>query len=211
MKWKFKFIKGQEVEVTSTNKKEEGLEDSFFAAKIISISNQKKKKNKFCVEYKTLLDETDETKPLREYLPYKCLRPVPPPPKETSPPCPYELNEEVDAFCNDGWWKGVITKIPNVDSSKYSVFFKHHDEEMEFECSDLRNHLDWIDVKWVSSKNKETAVLEQYDGSFLIPIPTGCSAYDSDMDISETPPSEMMNLPSSSSLNKTRLPSHSVS
>ncbi|KAK1584322.1 hypothetical protein Q3G72_031950 [Acer saccharum] len=57
--------------------------------------------------------------------------------------------DQVDAWHNDGWWVGVISRVQN--NSRYIVYFRESDEEFEFEQSELRLHQDWIDGKWMAA------------------------------------------------------------
>ncbi|KAF5200733.1 hypothetical protein FRX31_009681 [Thalictrum thalictroides] len=147
MKSNGEFVEGQVVEVTST---EQGFEDSWFIAKLIRTA--KSTDEKVLVEYRNLGEDTDMNNSLREFVDLARLRPIPP--KETTFRR-FQLNEEVDAFFNDGWWKGVVSKICTQGSSlKYSVFFNPTKEVLDFEQSDLRTHLDWNGEKWVCFSNQ---------------------------------------------------------
>ena len=81
---------------------------------------------------------------LREEFDTLHIRPCPP---ETLVVDRLSRFEEVDAFYNDGWWVGVISMV--LGGSKYLVYFRDTDEEIEFKHSDLRLHQDWIDGKWI--------------------------------------------------------------
>ncbi|KAK7279157.1 hypothetical protein RJT34_24203 [Clitoria ternatea] len=87
-------------------------------------------------------------------------------------PCPPEVPfvgsfkqfQEVDAWYNDGWWEGVVLKVPN--NKEYFVSFIHSDV-LKFENCKLRPHQDWFDGKLsMSSKLKEEA-----DDSNIRPYP----------------------------------------
>ncbi|GMH10414.1 hypothetical protein Nepgr_012255 [Nepenthes gracilis] len=132
------FSKGSLVEVSSD---EDGFLGAWFAATILYAVE----KDKFLVEYKDLRTEDDKDF-LKEHADTLHIRPCPP---ETSRVDEFKQFEEVDAWYNDGWWVGVISKI--LDKSKYVVYFKGSNEEIEFEHSDLRLHQDWIDGKWVTA------------------------------------------------------------
>ena len=143
-----KFKRGDQVEVCG---KGDGFRNSFYAATIISQINP----TEFIVQYNTLLSE-DELHPLREFLTIDELRPVPP---EIDSNCKLELKDEVDAFANDGWWKGMVKKKAKGrgKAAWYYVSFQDNGVELEV-CSylrgDLRLHQDWIDGNWIcSSKN----------------------------------------------------------
>ncbi|PIA47844.1 hypothetical protein AQUCO_01400437v1 [Aquilegia coerulea] len=191
---KFEFITGQEVEVKTIEKR---IEEIWYVGKIVGISEEKTKRNKYLVEYPTSVKN-----PLANCIPHCRLRPLPPSPttQETKNQ-QFQLNEVVDAFYNDGWWKGVVSKIPSEGYPWYSVFFKDEQKAVLFRRYNLRVHFDWINGKWFTSQNKETEVLAQNVGSFLTLIPTDISVCGNDMDVSQTP-NEMMD--SSSTPNKTQ-------
>ncbi|PON88646.1 Agenet domain containing protein [Trema orientale] len=118
---------------------EEGFEGSWYAAKIIEDMGE----DKCLVQYRTIRTETGE-KFLKEEVDRRNIRPYPP---ETIMVDGFDLNEQVDAFHNDGWWEGWICKI--LSRGRYRVYFKHSDEEIVFEHSDLRPHQNWINDTWV--------------------------------------------------------------
>lgn len=100
-------------------------------------------KDKFLVEYQNL--RTDDDKHfLREEIDTLHIRPTPP---ENLMVGRFNLLEEVDSFYNDGWWVGVISRV--LSGSKYIVYFRGTNEELEFHHSELRLHQEWIDGKWV--------------------------------------------------------------
>lgn len=157
---------GDSVEVFS---KEEGFEGSYYAAKVLSVE-----KKQVLVEYKTLLTD-DESCWLREMVHFNRLRPRPSEIRVSE----FHLNDEVDAYDNDGWWVGKITKIDEskyyaqfdgsggggggdgvaepfsqvtvIDESKYYVHFPCGDE-IGYPFSQLRVHQEWKDGRWVSSR-----------------------------------------------------------
>ncbi|PIA37757.1 hypothetical protein AQUCO_03000350v1 [Aquilegia coerulea] len=135
-------IEGVEVEVC--NKK--GFEDLWLVATIKRLSL--KNKRRVLVEYQNLLDEK-ESKPLQEYVDLSCLRPVPPIQNTTI----FQLNKGVDAFSGKGWRKGIISKV--LEDSKYCVYFRNPEEEMEFKHGELRPHLEWVHEKWVGLEVQE--------------------------------------------------------
>ncbi|PON81662.1 Agenet-like domain containing protein [Trema orientale] len=131
-----KFRKGTVVEVSSD---EDGFQGAWFAATIVEPVG----KGKFLVEYHNL--RTDDDKDfLREEIDTLHIRPSPP---ERVMVGRFNSLEEVDAFYNDGWWVGVISKV--LSGSRYIVYFRSTKEEMEFHHSELRLHQEWIDGKWV--------------------------------------------------------------
>lgn len=131
----FHFVVGALVEVCSDEK---GLRGAWFLGTIVEL----KRHFRFVVEYEALVD--DDSKPLREELDIRHIRPRPP---KTDDVAEFKFFDEVDAFHNDGWWVGIVTKV--LGDSKYVVFFRSFKEEMEFHHSQLRLHQDWMDRRWV--------------------------------------------------------------
>ncbi|KAG2699153.1 hypothetical protein I3760_07G179400 [Carya illinoinensis] len=131
-----KFKKGTPVEVSSD---EDGFQGAWFAATVLDAIGQEK----YLIEYRSLRTE-DDTNFLREEVDIQHIRPPPP---EFVMACDFNLNEEVDAFYNDGWWEGVISRV--LKGSRYKVYFKGTKDEEEFQHSALRPRLDWIDGTWV--------------------------------------------------------------
>lgn len=129
------FSPGNLVEVSSD---EDGFEGAWFAATIVEVIEG----NKYLIEYKDLRTE-DDTEFVREEVDELHIRPCPPPAGKIDR---FKLYEEVDALYNDGWWVGIISKVHR---SKYAVYFKGTNEELEFKHGDLRLHQDWIGGKWV--------------------------------------------------------------
>ena len=131
------FSKGTLVEVGSD---EDGFHGAWFVATIVAEAVGK---GKFLVQYQSLRTD-DDSGFLREEIDTLHIRPYPP---ETLVVDRFNLFEEVDAWYNDGWWVGVISKV--LVGTKYRVFFRDTNEEMEFQHSNLRPHQEWIDGKWV--------------------------------------------------------------
>ncbi|KAF5739970.1 hypothetical protein HS088_TW11G00032 [Tripterygium wilfordii] len=132
------YSRGTQVEVSSDEK---GFECAWFAATVVEPLG----KDKFLIEYQTLKTEDDKAF-LREELDILHIRPSPPEVKMVNS---FKFLDEVDALYNDGWWVGVISRAKR--NSKYIVYFKTTNEEMEFRDSELRLHQDWIDGKWVTA------------------------------------------------------------
>ncbi|PKU72383.1 DUF724 domain-containing protein 3 isoform X2 [Dendrobium catenatum] len=128
------FQKGTSVEVSSDA---EGFHGAWFPATVV-----KSVRNKFLVEYRDLTTD-DETEPLKETVDSLHIRPTPP---AILPPAKFKYLEEVDAYYNDGWWVGVISKV--IDDSNYIVYFRTWGQEIEFRYEDLRPHHDWISGRW---------------------------------------------------------------
>ncbi|XP_019452284.1 PREDICTED: DUF724 domain-containing protein 6-like isoform X1 [Lupinus angustifolius] len=134
-----RFSVGTPVEVSSD---EEGFQGAWFSATVVQVIG----KGKFLVEYQSLLAD-DGSQLLREEVDTHHIRPHPPQTVDGH----FSLLEEVDAFHNDGWWVGMVSKFH--DNSRYVVYFRNSSEELEFQHSQLRKHQDWIDGKWtVASK-----------------------------------------------------------
>ena len=143
------FKKGTIVEVSS---EDEGLRGSWYTATVLrSISNKSTNNYKMLVEYHNLMADDNPNKPLREFVDAILVRPIP---ARDPPSRKYRLMEDVDAFHNDGWWEGVVTKVlesSSEGSRRYAVFFRCSREQIEFDPSDLRVHREWVlgDV-WVT-------------------------------------------------------------
>ncbi|KAK4406771.1 protein AGENET DOMAIN (AGD)-CONTAINING P1 [Sesamum angolense] len=129
------FSPGEVVEVSSD---EEGFEGAWFTATVV----KKLKADKY-FEYQTLRND-DDTNFLREEVDTFHIRPCPP---DVGLLDRFEVLEEVDALYNDGWWRGVISKV--LKNDRYSVYFRNTQEELKFKHSDLRVHQDWVNGKWV--------------------------------------------------------------
>ncbi|EYU38408.1 hypothetical protein ABFS82_14G084400 [Erythranthe guttata] len=129
------FNPGEHVEVQND---EEGFEGAWFGATVM----KNLKEGKYLVEYQTLRND-DDTNFLREEVDSLHIRPVPP---DVELIDRFEVDDEVDASCNDGWWRGTISKV--LKNDRYSVYFKTSDEELKFNHSDLRVHQEWINGKW---------------------------------------------------------------
>ncbi|KAL5582646.1 hypothetical protein UlMin_015088 [Ulmus minor] len=130
-----KFEKGAAVEISSD---EDGFQGAWFAASIVETLGN----DKFLAEYENF--KTDDGKEfLREEIDLLHIRPRPPQLKVDH----FKLFEEVDSLYNDGWWVGVISKV--LRGSKYLVYFRSTNEELEFHHSELRVHQDWIGGIWV--------------------------------------------------------------
>ncbi|KAK4781699.1 hypothetical protein SAY86_015801 [Trapa natans] len=130
------FKDGTMVEVSSD---EDGYHGAWFSAKVVKALSEKK----YIVEYQNLRNQ-DDMKLLLEEADILHIRPCPPKAKASTS---FKLLEEVDALYNDGWWIGVISKV--LGDSKFSVYFRDTNEEMDFHGSALRPHQEWIDGKWV--------------------------------------------------------------
>ena len=118
---------------------EEGFRGSWYAATVVKVTS----KGKYLVQFKNLRTDGDKEY-LKEAVDAQNIRPCPP---EAIMVDGYNLNDQVDALHNDGWWEGVICKI--LKGGRYKVYFKESEEDMVFEHCDLRPHQDWINETWV--------------------------------------------------------------
>ncbi|KAL5578459.1 hypothetical protein UlMin_020158, partial [Ulmus minor] len=149
---------GSKVEVCSP---EEGFMDALFPAVVVnppsfsrsSSGKRKKRYSKLCVkvQYQNLVND-DGKKPLVENVDLGFIRPPPPP---HDPDQSFELYEVVDAFHQDIWWTGVISRI--VDD-EYTVVFKNPPDVLVFNRSGLRPHWDWDQEKWVRPEKQEVQI-----------------------------------------------------
>ena len=131
-----KFSKGTVVEVKSN---EEGYQGSWFTAVIVGSIP----KDKFLVQYQTLKTD-DETELLKERVDASCIRPCPSVIQRVDR---FKLFEKVDAWYNDGWWVGLISRV--LGGLNYTVYFWTTNEELEFGHFSLRPHQEWIGGKWI--------------------------------------------------------------
>ncbi|KAK8474595.1 hypothetical protein V6N12_018602 [Hibiscus sabdariffa] len=133
---------GREVEVTSD---EEGFKGVWYTCIILKLP-ENKTKGKALVQYKTLLEEDNQT-PLTENIDLSFIRPLPPEPAFPADQC-FQLKELVDAFHLDGWWTGSVSQVLD-NPRRYIVSFADPPEEIEFSSSNLRPHRKWVNGKWV--------------------------------------------------------------
>lgn len=106
-------------------------------------------KNNFLVEYQNLRYDGGR-KVLSEIVGLQHIRPCPP----HSSCVNFCLHDEVEAFHDNGWWPGVITKT-NL-SSLYTVKSMHWDKEMKFSQTKLRLRYNWVDEQWVLESKVRT-------------------------------------------------------
>ncbi|KAL8170372.1 hypothetical protein V2J09_022176 [Rumex salicifolius] len=140
------FAVGSDIEVTSD---EEGFRGIWFPAKILASS--KKHKNKYLVEYKSLVSEENGFVPLTEFADPSFIRPALT--TDEGDEGSFEVKDVVEAYHLDGWWIGVVIAV--LGERSYRVFFNNPPDEVEFERSSLRFHKDWVDGKWILPEKKE--------------------------------------------------------
>ncbi|PKI68317.1 hypothetical protein CRG98_011292, partial [Punica granatum] len=131
-----RFKKGALVEVSSD---EDGFRGAWFSAKI----DKEISKGKYLVQYQNFRND-DDTNFLLEEIDALHIRPRPP---QTKASGDFKLLDEVDALYNDGWWVGVVSKV--LKNSRFFVYFRDTNEELEFSGSELRPHQEWIGGKWI--------------------------------------------------------------
>ncbi|KAF9605563.1 hypothetical protein IFM89_017582 [Coptis chinensis] len=138
------FKEMQQVELRG---EDEGYKDTWYTGKIIKFPNRKAKTWIF-VEYDKLLasDEHGTRKPHRKFVNPCSIRPLPVKmPNEVV----YECYQQVDAFYNNGWKKGLILKVHDKLPRRYTVYFPLSKEQVDFGAEMLRVPVDWVDGEWV--------------------------------------------------------------
>lgn len=133
------YDKGALVEVRSEEKAYKG---SWYCARILSLLGD----DKYVVEHLKFRSDDGESIPLKDLVEGHNMRPVPPP--ELSTVVCYEPGDEVDAWFNQRWWIGRVSKVLD-RGSKYLVYFISSGEEPVVLNFNLRPHKDWIDGQWV--------------------------------------------------------------
>ena len=131
------FAEGDLVEICG---KEDGFIGSYFEAKVLSKLPHG---SFYKVEYKNLITEGENPRPLIETISTDEIRPMPP---KLSQPSTFSLHEKVDAFDLDGWWVGDII---GQDGNTYYVNFPRTKNLCEYPLERLRKHLEFVDGEWV--------------------------------------------------------------
>ncbi|XP_072961609.1 protein AGENET DOMAIN (AGD)-CONTAINING P1-like isoform X1 [Typha angustifolia] len=151
------FNTGDEVEVSSD---EDGFRGAYFAARVVrSMPNQRR----YTVDYDAFVDDSDPSRPLRETVDARHVRPHPPLRAAASG---FTLYQVVDVSYNDAWWVGVVTSVAGVGRKRtYAVCFPASREEMDFGHENLRAHLEWVDGKWVLPESMESSNVMHEKGS----------------------------------------------
>ncbi|TXG69256.1 hypothetical protein EZV62_004191 [Acer yangbiense] len=149
------FAKGTLVEVSS----DEGwFSGGWFVAKLLDPplpSPSTPGKMKFLVEYQNLRCH-DGSKFVRNCVDIKFVRPLPPPPpNDEKEQQRFEVNDVVDAYRNDGWWVGLVSKVFGEEEQRvYSVLVENPSRTMNFKSTELRFHLDWVGDKWIQPQKQ---------------------------------------------------------
>lgn len=137
------FTEGQLVEIRTSD--DLALGDSWFTAKIIELPNMESNKSIF-VEYGSGPSDLP-----KRYINASQIRPI----QFQDPPNQFLPNQVVDAFYENGWWKGKIVEVH--DDSRYTVCFpdSRSQKNMDFGQESLRVHQDWIGGKWVHPQDED--------------------------------------------------------
>ncbi|KAJ4844348.1 hypothetical protein Tsubulata_025249 [Turnera subulata] len=161
------FSVGSLVEVTF---EEDGLKGAWFAGKVIQSSSSRQRDTHYLVIFESLLQNNGK-KPLREYFSGSYMRPSPPPlPNDQG----FEVSDVVEAYYQDGWWKGVIHQVnvleENQDQSSktYTVYFEMPPHNITFSTKDLRHHQDWMHGRWVPSPKQKRMKGLQLSSGMLV-------------------------------------------
>lgn len=137
------FTTGSRVEVRSDD---EGFKGACYVGTII----ENPKENKYVVVYDHLMEsEEKDSNRLTETVDVSSLRPLPPLDKGGEF---IKLHDVVDAYHQDGWWKGEVIEI--LEEGKFLVYFQNPPDELIVHRDDLRLHLDWIHGKWQKPKKQ---------------------------------------------------------
>ncbi|TXG69260.1 hypothetical protein EZV62_004195 [Acer yangbiense] len=125
----------------------------------------------FLVEYQSLLYGT---KLLTRRVDIKFVRPLPPPPpNDEQEQQRFEVNDVVDAYRNNGWWVGVVSKVWVEEEQRiYSVLLENPIRAINFivlRSSELRFHLDWVGDKWIQpqKQNKMSSEVGEKRGKLM--------------------------------------------
>ncbi|KAL6515901.1 hypothetical protein OROGR_019206 [Orobanche gracilis] len=163
------FKKGAQVEVSF---EDEGFRGSWYTATVLRPPPKKtSRRPRIFLQFDTLTDADDEERPdepLRESVNLILVRPIPPRESRRR----FRVNEDVDAFHNDGWWEGVIIAVLD-GGDRYSVFFRSSREQIDFFESQLRLHREWVHGNWVPPL--ENGVDIDAGGQLQVPPSEECS------------------------------------
>lgn len=80
------------------------------------------------------------------------IRPKPPTP-HTQTQLQYEVDDVVDVYFNDGWCIGkVVQQSEGHPTPYYSVLLDFYSQVINFNPSQLRHHMDLVDLTWVRKR-----------------------------------------------------------
>ncbi|KAK4838755.1 hypothetical protein QYF36_016190 [Acer negundo] len=96
------------------------------------------------------------SKLLRIRADIKLVRPLPPPPpNDEQEQQRFEVNDVVDAYRNNGWRVGVVSKVLGEEEQRvYLVLLGNPSRTVDFRSSELRFHLDWVGDKWIQPQKQ---------------------------------------------------------
>ncbi|GAB2282157.1 hypothetical protein Dimus_016710 [Dionaea muscipula] len=155
------FKEGTRVEVSST---EEGLRGSWYTATVLRPISYARKT--IFIQFEHLIGNERKPYRLRESVDAVLVRPIAP--RETRRS--FKIDEDVDAWDQDGWWEGVVINV--LKGSRYEVYFRCSREQLIFHEHELRLHREWVNGNWVPplepvqapstpSKEKKPAVRDE--------------------------------------------------
>lgn len=124
---------------------EDDYRGAWFPGKVVTVPSPDSANCQ--VEYATMSEVDDESKPLREFVHVDHLRPRPPPMSEAEKKRDIAAGEDVDAFYNGVWWEGTVTEARRGDG-KFSVYFRASKEQIQFRRDELRFHREWVNDTW---------------------------------------------------------------
>eukprot|EP00253_Pinus_taeda_P033719 PITA_33719 len=149
-----RFKIGEGVEVSSDD---DGYKGAWFPATFVKKAGSR---NRFVIQYREFTEEGRPNTKLREIVEVPHIRPQPPDLNGQS----FCINEVVDAYDRDGWWKGVVKAI-RPRSKKYVVYFENTNEQREYYLKHLRVHQVWTDGNWVKASDTEDVGLNELNPS----------------------------------------------
>ncbi|XP_038691523.1 uncharacterized protein LOC119989856 [Tripterygium wilfordii] len=81
------------------------------------------------------------------------LRIRPQSPKDSSN-CVFEIGAAVDAWWNDGWWEGVVTRTDIYKNDNLQIYLPGENKFLPIQRKHLRTSRDWVGDRWVDIKAK---------------------------------------------------------
>lgn len=130
------YTAGAEVEVYLDR---DGLRGGWFPATVVSTIKQPGGKEAYMVQFKSQI----ESVPSKLAVDHHQVRPARPSFANKG----FELLDKVDAFCDGGWWSGVITGV--LAEGRYTIFVKSTKKDKELSDKELRVHMEYINGKWL--------------------------------------------------------------
>ncbi|XP_020250825.1 DUF724 domain-containing protein 3-like isoform X1 [Asparagus officinalis] len=128
------FAQGTQVEISGDR---ENFGAAWFVGTILKVLG----KTNFLVQYENLY--SNNLTELKEIVDIQYIRPCPPISDCTS----FNVLDEVEGFDKNGWFAGVVCKI--LPGQRYTVKYKHQDNEMVFDHILLRPCCVWEKYRWV--------------------------------------------------------------